>query len=185
VANVAVAVDPSMISLADRRVTDIPVELESKLCLVPNSCNTCNAAQNEKQKRLKKCSGCKLVFYCSRDCQQLDLRRHKSEDECPAIKNIRQRIDRAADDIRAHRENLIHHYYATYGEEVFGGRNLVDILDDDIFELLTGRFNDDGYTTEYMNTLFDLRSKVSRAATRHRAVWCWEEELALTVDLSD
>jgi hypothetical protein len=35
---VAVAVAPSMISLADRRVTDIPVELESKLCLEPYCC---------------------------------------------------------------------------------------------------------------------------------------------------
>lgn len=84
--NAADAAAPSMfISISDRRVTDIPVELESKLCLEPY-CHTCNAnavTSSEKQKSLKRCSSCKLVYYCSRDCQQLDWRRHKSEDECP------------------------------------------------------------------------------------------------------
>jgi hypothetical protein len=186
-ANVTVAAAaPSMISLADRRVTDIPAELESKLCLEP-FCNTCNAAQsseNENQKRLKKCSSCKLVFYCSRDCQQLDWRRHKIEDGCPRMKKLRRRMDRATDDIREHRLHLIAHYIATYGDEVFGGRNLAAILDDDIFELLAGRFYGDDYTAEYMDALVELSSRVHLAAVRRRTVWCWEEDLALGVEVN-
>jgi hypothetical protein len=101
---------------------------------------------------------------------------------CPAIKKLRQRLDRAAKDIRSRREGLIHHYLSMYGlQEAFGVQFIDD--DDDIFELIAGRFGDDKYTNEYMDALLGLCSKVHHAAIRHRTVWCWEEELALAVEL--
>ncbi|KLO12414.1 hypothetical protein SCHPADRAFT_890810 [Schizopora paradoxa] len=51
-------------------VYDIKFRKEDKL-----SCGSCHVRMNEQA--LKKCSGCKFILYCSRECQKKDWKDHK------------------------------------------------------------------------------------------------------------
>ena len=50
-----------------------------------NFCGTCGKSEAKRGEEMKKCSGCKLLYYCNRDCQRKDWEKHG--DKCKKIKN--------------------------------------------------------------------------------------------------
>ena len=78
-----------VVTIEDRRVTTIPIELELDLHLEPYCCVRNTTTPDESLSK-KWCAGCKLVSYSSRDCQKQDWKRHKKEDECVDIEKCRR-----------------------------------------------------------------------------------------------
>ena len=40
-------------------------------------CDACGNSQSLLSEKLKKCQGCKVTFYCSKDCQKMAWKAHK------------------------------------------------------------------------------------------------------------
>jgi hypothetical protein len=78
--------DPTVIAVADaqrqrelqqQQQRDLRQEAEEKRLGGVQHCAGCGAKESA-EKRLKKCTACALVRYCSRDCQKADWRFHKA-----------------------------------------------------------------------------------------------------------
>ena len=61
------------------------------ICL---ECGVCdgNSDREEATKNLKRCSGCYIARYCSRECQKRHFKDHK--EVCGYIKNLKEIIDK-------------------------------------------------------------------------------------------
>jgi MYND finger len=153
-----------MITIVDYCVTSIPEELESNLRLQP-FCAACEKSGS----RLRKCSGCELVYYCSTECQRNDWPRHKHDDKCISIKKMRRAVQKAATKIRSNRLKIIAGFYGRY--------------ETDVFELVAGRFLGDPLTLEYMVARMTLYAAVTKATEHQQTICLWEEVLTDAIDV--
>lgn len=171
-----------VVTVADRSVTQIPVELESPLQLEP-CCHTCKATD----KPLRTCSSCKLMSYCSKQCQASDWERHKTEDDCVAIKKARRLLEKSEAQIRANSHIVALEAIDKFGVEgAFLGRPIpgFDQKDDRIMDLLAGRFYDFDMTSEYCDLYGDLYALVVPIAKRYNTRTLWEATLEIAVEMN-
>ena len=194
------------VTIQDRRVTWIPAELEPQLQL-ESCCATCKTTMSKAT--LRKCSSCKLVFYCGRDCQAQDWQRHKTQEDCSVVKKLRRRLGRANEKVESSALVLMRHFSIQYGEEddflgkymsdeTFGriirGRGSFNVHEDDreemhevfnMIDLVAGRFGDDNepITTEVIRSMRLLFEKVVETAERLGTRSLWELALEIAVEL--
>jgi hypothetical protein len=53
----------------------------------PRVCGSCSKGSE----RMKKCSGCRTVWYCSSECQNADWKRHKAD--CKRVRSAKDRVE--------------------------------------------------------------------------------------------
>ena len=66
-------------SIAKQKINQLKQYVKRKLNLFNDACQVCGKAE-----KLSACSGCKLIKYCSKDCQKDNWPRHKKL--CPSLK---------------------------------------------------------------------------------------------------
>ena len=70
--------------IEDRNTGRIPVSTKLTRVRVVDGqfaerrCGQCGVWQSDTERKLERCSGCKLVYYCSRECQKRDWKEHKA-----------------------------------------------------------------------------------------------------------
>lgn len=192
-----------VVMIEDRRVTSFPAELDSMLH-VGNYCICCKKTCNQ----VSSCSRCKVVSYCSRECQKLDFSRHKKEDDCVGIGEIRSNLELMEQMLEANSCLLMQEVMMTFGheEDTWLGRGepsfmemmglmtrgLVSNTGDPLqvpdttrptMDVIAGRFFRLQGTTEYMNALTALNQKVTTVCHRHNTLEAYEEILKIAVEM--
>ena len=194
------------VTIQDRRVTWIPAELEPQLQL-DSCCATCKTTTSKPL--LRKCSSCKLVFYCGRDCQAQDWERHKTQEDCSVVKKQRNRLERAQAEVESSALLLMRHFAIHYEEEdhflgkymsdetfgsIIGGQGSLNLEEEDIedrhevfnmIDLVAGRFGDghEPITTKVLHCMGLLFDKVQETAVRLGTRSSWEHALELAVEM--
>ncbi len=111
-------------------------------------CNAC-----AKDEDLKTCSRCKIVKYCSKDCQAQDCDSHKVR--CKKIKRFTSETQRLDAALR-HCWNDFDECYDNLFEKAFGRFGMSSMYDVSTKEYLHNRFS---RTTEILNVAIELKDK--------------------------
>lgn len=173
--------EEKVVTIRDRSITFIPVELESSFQFEP-FCVACKATD----KPLLTCSSCKLVSFCSKECQAADWVRHKKEEHCGAIRKVRRRLEQAEETIRRNSSMLATEAIGLFGEDAFLDRPVQDVHQigpDEIFDLIAGRFMYFSLTQHYMQHLVKLYEETLHVASSHDTRIMWERVLELTTEI--
>lgn len=149
-----------VVTIQDRRVTDIPMELETMLQVEP----CCFACHTKGTGPLTMCPRCNLPLYCSEDCMKHDYERHREEENCVGFERALQNLAEKEAIIRAHSTNLLEKAVERFGDDAFLGR---ETLNADIMDLLAGRFLDFQCTYDYLVSLSSVHNPQLMAVRRN------------------
>jgi hypothetical protein len=196
-----------VVTIEDRRVTSIPAELECELKVDP-FCVTC---KNKGSDSLSVCSRCKLVKYCCRECQKRDFARHKKEDDCVGIGNLKQNLEALEDMIQNNGCLLMQEMMINFDgdEDTWLGRGEPSLMEmmglmstgligpdggpttahmpgadysRNIMDVIAGRFGALQGTGQYMQCMMALNNKIITLAHNHNSLEAYEEVLKLAVE---
>jgi|TARA_A100001391_G_scaffold151483_1_gene109205 hypothetical protein len=60
------------------KYTEVQEEVDEKICLA-KTCQNCGKKYEKKQCRFKKCAKCQNAWYCNKECQKADWKKHKKK----------------------------------------------------------------------------------------------------------
>lgn len=195
-----------VVTIKERRAL-IPAELECSLKVEP-FCVACDKTSDA----LSVCSRCKLVKYCCRACQKQDYARHKKEDDCAGIGDLRKNLEELERMIQNNGCMLMQEVIMKFGDEedTWLGRGEPSLMEmtglmstgpigpdggpananppgadssRNIMDVIAGRFGALQGTSQYIQCMMALNQKVIDVAHRHCALDSFEEVLEIAVEV--